>query len=255
MASPRESAPGVRQPLLTLLLPGLDGTGRLFSRFLAAATGRLELRALAYPREESLGYPELERRVIAELPSDRPFAIVGESFSGPIALRLGQRAPPGLVAVALAASYHRRPVGHGLAALGRAAAAVFALRLRAPAVRLFLAGSDAPADLVAEVQGATADVPGRVLAARARAALEVDASEAVATCRVPLLFLAGAHDRLLRRELADEVRSLNPRAEVRTLPTPHLLLQVRPREAMALLEEFLARVQERISPLPLTGEG
>ncbi len=234
------------RPLLTLLLPGLDGSGRLFARFIAAATGRLDLRVVSYPPGEPLGYPELAQRVLAELPSDRPFAILAESFSGPVALRLARLAPPGLVAVALAASFHRRPVGHALSALGRATAVAFASRLPVPAIRLLLAGSEAPADLVAEIQAATNALPGRVLAARTRAALEVDASEEVTACPVPLLFLVAERDRLLRAGLAGEVRSLNPRAEVRTLLTPHLLLQLRPREAMAVLEEFLQRALERV---------
>jgi pimeloyl-ACP methyl ester carboxylesterase len=81
-----------------------------------------------------------------------------------------------------------------------------------------------------------------VMAARARAALAVDASEPLRKCPVPLLFLGGKRDRLLRSTLPTEIRALQPRAEVRMLDTPHLVLQRKPAEAMAIVEEFLLRV-------------
>jgi pimeloyl-ACP methyl ester carboxylesterase len=86
------------------------------------------------------------------------------------------------------------------------------------------------------------------MAARARAALAVDASEALRKCPVPLLFLGGKKDRLLRSTLPSEIRALQPRVEVRMLDTPHLVLQRRPEEAMKIVEEFLLRVAASAAP-------
>lgn len=231
-----------REPLLTLLLPGLDGTGWLFERFVAAATGVLDLKVVAYPRDRFLGYPALEDLVVRKLPRDRPFAILGESFGGPLALRVAARRPPGLVAVVLASSFHRAPAPRWLRALRPFAPAFFNLPLPAHAVRLLLGGPDAPPELVAEVQASVAAVKGRVMAHRAREALRVDAGPALSKVEVPLLFLAGAEDRLLRRNIPNEVAALGRDVDVRLLPTPHLLLQRRPHDAMRIVEEFLRRV-------------
>jgi pimeloyl-ACP methyl ester carboxylesterase len=76
---------------------------------------------------------------------------------------------------------------------------------------------------------------------RARAALSVDASDALRSCPVPVLFLGGKNDRLMRREIPEEVRAIHPGAEIRMLDTPHLVLQRQPREAMRIVEEFLLR--------------
>jgi pimeloyl-ACP methyl ester carboxylesterase len=76
----------------------------------------------------------------------------------------------------------------------------------------------------------------------------VDASEPLRKCPVPLLFLGGKRDRLLRSTIPGEIRALQPRAEVRLLDTPHLVLQRRPEESMRIVEEFLQRVATASSP-------
>lgn len=228
-------------PLLTFLLPGLDGTGTLFSRFVAAGSGALEPRVLPYPPDRILGYPELAARVLRELPLDRPFALLGESFGGPLALRVAAACPPGLVGVVLASSFHARPAAKLARLLQPLSAAFFRLPLSDHAVRLLLGGHDAPDDLVAEVQAAVASVRPPVMAARAREALRVDATACVKGCLAPLLFLGGKHDRLLRTALPIEIRVLRPDAEIRMIDAPHLLLQRQPALAMRIVEEFLLR--------------
>lgn len=228
-------------PLLTLLLPGLDGTGALFSRFLAEGSGALEPRVLPYPPDRILGYAGLAERVLRELPADRPFALLGESFGGPLALRVAAARPPGLRGVVLASSFHRRPAAALVTLLRPLSSAFFRLPLPDHAVRLLLGGQDAPDDLVAEVREAVASVRPAVMVARAREALRVDASAWVEACPAPLLFLGGKHDRLLRTALPFEIRVLRPDAEIRMIDAPHLLLQRQPALAMRIVEEFLIR--------------
>jgi pimeloyl-[acyl-carrier protein] methyl ester esterase len=229
------------EPIPVLLLPGLEGTGRLFARFVAAATGALDLRAVRYPTDRALGYAALLRLVRKQLPREERWALLGESFSGPLALRLAAEAPPGLRAVALAASFHRQPARRWLSAFRTAAPLFFNAPFPAPAVRALLAGFDAPDDLVTEVRAAVAAVPGRVMVARAEEALEVDASRPLEASRLPLLVLAGRHDRLLRRAIPEEIRALRPDAVIHLLDAPHLVLQRQPARSMALLEDFLRR--------------
>lgn len=229
------------EPLLTFLLPGLEGTGRLFSRFAAATSAALELRVVPYPPDRVLDYEALAAVVRAELPADRPFALLGESFGGPLALRLAADDPPGLVGVVLASTFHRRLAAAALRALRPLSFAFFRLRPPDHAVRLLLGGHDAPPDLVADVQLAVASVRGAVLAARAREALRVDATEWLLRCPAPVLFMGGRHDRLLRTGLPIEIRMLRPDAEIRMLDAPHLVLQREPVLAARLVEEFLLR--------------
>ncbi len=234
-----------------MLLPGLDGSTRLFDRFVAASTGALDLRPVPYPADRVLGYRELEALVWPRLPRGEPFAILGESFGGPLALRIAAGKPEGLVCVVLAATFHRRPANPVVARAAPLGPAFFRLPLPPHVVRLLLAGGDAPPELVEEVRDAVRRVPARVLSARAREALAVDASEPLRLCPVPILFLGGKRDRLLRTTLPTEIRALQPRAEVRLLDTPHLVLQRRPAEAMRLVEEFVLRAARKQEGPPL----
>lgn len=231
-----------RDPIPVVLLPGLEGTGRLFARFLLSRPDVLDLRVVSYPPDRSLGYAELADHVRAVLPRRGRFVLLGESFSGPLALRIARERPRGLSGIVLAASFHRRPAPPWLERLRPLGRVFFAAPLPAHAVRLLLGGAEAPPELVREVQEAVASVSWRVMLRRARAALEVDASDELRACPVPLLVLSGRADRLLRREIPAEILALRADADVRMLEAPHLVLQSAPSEAMAALEAFARRV-------------
>ncbi len=71
-----------------VLLPGLDGTGLLFDEFTSALGSDVDVIVASYPVNKPLGYAELEPIARSFIPSDNPFFLLGESFSGPIALSI-----------------------------------------------------------------------------------------------------------------------------------------------------------------------
>jgi pimeloyl-[acyl-carrier protein] methyl ester esterase len=95
---------------LVVLLPGMDGSGLLFADFIEALGPDVDAKVVAYPPDRVLGYPELTVLARAELPSDRPFVLLAESFSGPVAVALAALRPPGLRALVLACSFVRSPI-------------------------------------------------------------------------------------------------------------------------------------------------
>jgi pimeloyl-ACP methyl ester carboxylesterase len=237
--SPRE-ANGAPAP--ALLLPGLDGSGRLFAPLLAAGPRRIAPTVLSFPPDAPLGYDDLLPRVRAALPRDR-FLLVAESFSGPLAVRVAAERPPGLAGVVLAATFLRRPLNPVLHPVGSLVGArLFGLRMPAAVIRHLMAGPDAPDALVAEVQAAVAAVAPEVLARRSRAALEVDVRSLLRDVEAPLLVLQPRRDRLIRHDLAREVLAVRPDAEVALLDAPHMILQRAPHASLARIEEFAARV-------------
>jgi pimeloyl-ACP methyl ester carboxylesterase len=92
-----------------ILLPGLDGTGILFRSFFEAIGARVDAQIVAYPADQSLGYAELETLVREALPRDRPYVVLGESFSGPIAIRLGAKPPAGMAGLILCVTFAKNP--------------------------------------------------------------------------------------------------------------------------------------------------
>lgn len=236
---PAERAPGAA--LRAILLPGIDGSGRLFAPLLAARPRRLSAEGVSFPAGAALGYDELAALVRARL-SGEPFVLVAESFSGPLAVRLAAARPSGLVALVLAATFLHRPLNPLLHPVrGLVGARLLGLPMPAPLVRHFLAGADAPDALVREVQRAVGAAGPQALAHRAAEALRVDAREALARVEVPVLVLAPTRDRLVRTDAYEDVLAVRPDAEVALVDAPHMVLQRCPHACLARIEEFLAR--------------
>jgi pimeloyl-ACP methyl ester carboxylesterase len=224
-----------------LLLPGLDGSGRLYAPLLAAGPRAFEPEVLSYPPDEPLGYDDLVARVRPRLPRRR-FVLLAESFSGPVAIRLAAERPAGLEALVLAATFLHAPLNPLLHPVrGLVGARLFGFPMPAAVVRWFMAGTDAPDAIVEEVRRAVAAVRPDVLAHRSAEALRVDVRADLARVEVPVLVLAPTRDRLIRTDVAEDVLALRPDAEVALIDAPHMVLQRCPHASLARIEEFLAR--------------
>src|ERR1700747_688914 len=96
--------------MITLaLLPGMDGTGVFFDDFVTALGSEFKPVVVAYPNAPSLGYSELETLARAALPRDEPFLLLGESFSGPIAISVAASNSRGLLGLILCCTFARNP--------------------------------------------------------------------------------------------------------------------------------------------------
>jgi pimeloyl-[acyl-carrier protein] methyl ester esterase len=225
-----------------VLLPGMDGTGLLFQPFIKALPAHLKPHLVSYPATEPLDYAALLPMVRAALPRDTPFILLGESFSGPLALMAAAEAPPGLRAVVLCASFIQSPVPW----LPRAlrfflSPGLFRLAPSSARARALL-GDFATPSLRALLDRANATVTPSVMAARARAILDVNASAALRACAVPILYLRAEHDRMVPRECWQLIFDEKPSAKGICLPGPHLLLQALPAAAVKAIEAFAESV-------------
>ena len=226
-------------PVSTLiLLPGLDGTGILFSQFVEAIGSNVATRIVTYPADQPLGYAELESLVREALPRDRPYVVLGESFSGPIAIRLGADPPAGLVGVILCVTFAKNPYPL-LAWAGPWAAGLPVMALptwmRAP----FIWGTSPTARDRQESQLARAAVGETVLRHRVAAVLAVDETNSLARVRLPVLVLQGSDDLVVPRAAAEHIVRTLPAAERVEIRGPHMLLQIRVAECAAAVMQFM----------------
>ncbi len=212
-----------------VLLPGLDGTGTLFAPFREAAPAHAKLHTVVLPNRV-LSYEELAEWVRKRLPSG-PLTLIAESFSGPLGLALAARHPD-VEALALCATFVTPP---GPACCASLPDAILAAPPPAMVLAALLTGFDLP--LAQRVRSALRTVPPRVVAARIRSVLRVDARALLRAFCKPLLLLGARHDRLVGPAHLAEMTALAPHARVVTLDTPHLVLQAAPREAWAALHE------------------
>jgi pimeloyl-ACP methyl ester carboxylesterase len=221
-----------------VMLPGLDGTGKLFSEFVRELGPCVDSRIVAYPKDQPLGYGELERLALAALPRDRPFILLGESFSGPIAIRIAAQSPSGLLAVILCGSFAKNPFPW--LRWARPLAAYLPLKslprwVRAP----LMWGSASPQRAPARMERATAGVSDDVIRHRIASLLAVDETAALARVRIPMLVLRARRDRVIPPTATRWIMKTLPGAEQVEIDGPHLLLQTRPAECADVVYRFM----------------
>lgn len=222
-----------------VLLPGMDGTGLLLENFVVALGQEFESIVVRYPTDEPLGYSALERIAEDHLPKDRSFILLGESFSGPIAINLAAKAPAGLRGLVLCCSFARTP-RPGFSWLRTFSGLVPFAWVPQWLLDYSLLGKERTAKLSAQMKEAIAHVRSSVMRGRLREVLEVDVSNELRRVTVPVLYLQALEDRAVPSSAANLVTSLVPSARVERLTAPHFLLQTRPLEAANIIRRFAA---------------
>ncbi len=184
-----------------VLLPGLDGTGTLFTDLISELPPTLTVKIARYPTQRFLSYSELVPCVQELVPNSSPFLLVAESFSTPLAAKLAATRPPNLAGLIMCAGFVTNPVG-SWSLLVRVLARPLLFRLSIPDLVFehFLIGASPPNALEAGVRQALRLVNPGVLARRVRAVLGCDAREDLARTEIPIMYIQAEGDRLVRQE-------------------------------------------------------
>ncbi|WP_082559681.1 alpha/beta fold hydrolase [Lysobacter sp. Root559] len=227
-----------------LLLPGMDGTGALLSDFAAALAPQFRPEVVAYPRDAAWGYDPLTDYVRARLPRDQPFVLLGESFSGPIAIRIAASRPDGLRGLVLCASFARAPSPPGwrlpASWLGRIGAVLPIDRLPTRLTAAAMLGAWASEEWLTRTREVLATLDPAVIRARMHAGSTAEETAALARVACPLLYLRGRHDRLVSRRSWEHIRAILPLANCVELDGPHFLLQAKAIEAADAIKRAFA---------------
>jgi pimeloyl-ACP methyl ester carboxylesterase len=239
----------MRSPATLILLPGLDGTDIFFAPLRRLLPPWIRTRVVEYPQSGPTRYEDLVplvERAAADL--DELF-VLGWSFGGPLALHLAAARADAVRGVILCASFVRPPRLELVPWRFTIVPPVVAV-LRALRRTRFIVPRPATRELRRAKGEAWRRVNAKALAARARAALAVDARGDLASCRAPLLYLAASRDRAVPEHNAREVMSGAPRAELAIIQGHHFALFTRAHEARDLLVDFMQRCSARVD----TGE-
>jgi pimeloyl-ACP methyl ester carboxylesterase len=218
----------------------MDGTGMLFADFIAALPPGTERVVVSYPPDQVMGYAELEAIARAKLPA-RPFILLGESFSGPIAVALAAEYPAGVRGLVLVGSFISAPrrVPHWLREL-LAAVPIW----RAPvSIAAFMGFGRWSSDVLrSRLSAAMSTVTAKAWRARLRAVPGADACEKLRAVRAPVLYLRGTSDRLVPRSAWLLIKEIAPSARLVELEGPHFLLQAKPVESAAQVAAFAREI-------------
>jgi pimeloyl-ACP methyl ester carboxylesterase len=226
-------------PLPIVLLPGLDGTGDLFAPFASVAPAQFRPVVVGLPPVGT--YPELLRHVLGHLPADDRFIVLGESFSGPLAMAVAREEHARVGAVVLCNTFVSPP----LTSLLRFVPWSLLFTMAPPrwAIRRYLVGSAASPELTASVCTAIAKTPRRVLAERMRSVFSLPRHRAAPPLDIPVLVLSSTDDALVRPNTR-ALQGVASSAVMKAIPGPHLLLQAAPRQAWSEISTFLARAAQ-----------
>jgi surfactin synthase thioesterase subunit len=91
-----------------VLLPGLDGTGKLFTPLIEVLPSSIDTQVITYPLNKKQSYHELIEYVKQHLPKE-DFVLLAESFSGPIAYQVALSKPNQLKSLILVATFLENP--------------------------------------------------------------------------------------------------------------------------------------------------
>jgi pimeloyl-ACP methyl ester carboxylesterase len=221
-----------------VLLPGLDGTGKLFDRLLAVIGGSHTCTVVRYP-ESAASLNDLvafARTAIAQVDYS---VVIAESFSGVVLARLLSERKTRIRAAVFAASFMETPRRYLLCGALRVPETVARVAMAA-VIKHFCVSRCNDAGLREEIFRVVDSVPYRTLLMRL--ALLRDLEERVIETVVPVLALQAAGDRVLDGSARDSIRRRIPGARIEMVEGPHLLLQAEAAECWRVIENFVRDV-------------
>ncbi|MGA2519124.1 MAG: alpha/beta hydrolase [Thermodesulfobacteriota bacterium] len=228
-------------PLTLVLLPGLDGTGILFEPLLDELPPDLKAYVIPLPNDSPMDYGSLVPTIASSLPTDTHFILLGESFSGPLALMVAAPRPRGLVGVILCASFIRNPTYLPSFVSHLARSWIFRMSPIFIQAKVLFAGYSSPR-LRSLLARAHSSVSAEVMAQRVRALLSVDCTSELVTCPVPIAYLRGSRDRVVPKRNWRQIMTINPAVREFTIRAPHLVLQTQPRAAVRAIMAFAEEI-------------
>jgi len=221
-----------------VVLPGLDGTATQLGDFVLALGSVFDaVTVVTYPRDQPLGYAELEALVLAALPSNGSFVLLGESFSGPIALSIAASKPARLIGVVLCASFAKAPIP-ALRPFAWLATFAPTHAVPMPILSWLLLGRWATPQLRSALKAALRSVSPSVLRARAAAAMRVNNVSFLPSISIPLMYLCATQDRLVSPSAGRRIIQAVPKATLVEVVGPHFLLQAAPVPCAKAVRDF-----------------
>ena len=235
-----------------IMLPGMDGTGHLFCRFVEAwkelQSGE-EIEILDLPDSGPQDYLSLARNLIHRLP-DSDFVLLAESISGPIAALLASgialQPNPNIKGLVFVATFLSPPQPR-LAAFTRLLPLSRFLDLPGSSLilRHLLLGKDADAELLGQFRRSVAALTNSVVNAppdsllKARLNTVINMQLNLRRSTIPTVYLQAKQDLLVPSRKFDEFQQYFPVVEKIEINCPHFALQAGPGACSSLVHRAM----------------
>lgn len=219
-------------------MPGLDGTGKLFSPIFPMLQQYFDLSVVTYPDLDS--FSDYVDCALNQLPQDPGYSLVAESFSGPVALAVMARRRGEIGRSVLSTTFVRSP----LVALTRMANHVPEQMFSIGALsEFYLDVPEGDDEKFSETQplpmNVTEQIDGVLLKRRIAVLSRIDVSALLPHIEVPILYLHALRDRILTESDAEMLQQNLPNFRRVDIDAPHLLLQTRAQQAAGLIYQHV----------------
>jgi pimeloyl-ACP methyl ester carboxylesterase len=220
----------------------MDGTGELFENLLAELPPEIKTLVVRYPTASVLNYEELTALADMQIPKNTPYVLLGESFSGPIAIALAARANEQLKGVILSCTFaiNPRPL------LSKWSFLVPPITINDKRLRIIsklLMSNFKDENVFKQLEIVMPKVSPEIMRARLDAVIGVNYLAELAKINVPMLYLKGKQDHLVPSSASETIVKYAKNVTLVELNAPHLLLQIAAKEASEKIQFFLDRLK------------
>ena len=221
-----------------VLLPGMDGTGDLFTEFLSNYDG--EYLVIPLPKSGPQDHVSLAKLIKEQLPAEN-YILLAESFAGGIVPELLKQKNPHMKGVIFVASFLSSP---NQLLLSIAKLLPIKTLASAPLPTIFfkflLLGQGASKELLAKFITVTKSIPDFVLKSR----LEVMSKQRLqsTTFDIPSIYIQALSDRLIPSQKGREFTKVFINIKYIEIEGPHFVLQAQPKESARLINEAISSI-------------
>lgn len=231
-----------------VLLPGMDGTGELFSPLLPYLK-HYQVNIITLPENCDQSYTTLTQYISNKLPvSD--YLLVAESFSGPIAAMLASSATVKPLGIVFVASF-LTPPNQLLLSITRfiPIKSLATLPLIKYLCYRLLLGKDRNAALQALFDQTIKKIPSNLLKERLKTIRNLNYKEPLQN--LPASYIQASEDLLVNASQLRIFKQYFPHIQQHLLPGTHFILQTNPQECAQVIIQMNDRIMKQQSvPLP-----
>jgi len=218
-----------------VLLPGMDGTGNLFSPLLGELS-EFNCEVITLPISGPQDYLTITKFVKGKLPKE-DFILVAESFSGPIGVALAKEGVENMKGIIFVATFLSPPhkVLLGFARL-LPIKLLSSLPLASILHKMLFLGFSASKELMALFQHTVLSLPSSLIKARLSSMQSLVATSD--DIGLPVGYIQATSDRLVRSNKINNFRDTFKNIIIKTINGPHFILQANPIECSVAISEL-----------------
>jgi pimeloyl-[acyl-carrier protein] methyl ester esterase len=216
------------------LLPGLDGTGELFSPIVPFLEKHFEIHVVRYTDEFT--FSDYVESAAAQLPKNGSISLVAESFSGPIAISLLASKNPIFQASVLSATFCKSPLPFLTQISKHLPEKLFSSNPVSKAfLDLLITGGDANSDVRKKARELLGKVNPKQFQSRINIINEINVSQELKDIEVPLLYIQATKDRIVLADSGSEIMKHAKNLKIERVAGSHLILQTQPEKCAELI--------------------